>query len=85
MLTLFFGFFYPHTDKHLAVLSQLVFFLPHTDKHIVEVEYLAVLSQCTFNTQSIHIFGLVYYLSTVRISPFYIRCYTYGKQSFVLF
>ena len=32
-----------------------------------------------------HIFGLVYYLSTSRNSPFYIRCYTYGKQSFVWF
>ena len=36
-------------------------------------------------TQSIHIFGLVYYLSIFRNSPFYIRCYTYGKRSFVLF
>jgi hypothetical protein len=36
----------------------------------------------TFDTQSIHIFGLVYYLSTSRNSPFYIRCYTYGKRSF---
>jgi hypothetical protein len=34
-------------------------------------------------TQSIHIFGLVYYLSTFQNSPFYIRCYTYGKRSFV--
>jgi hypothetical protein len=33
-----------------------VFFCPHTDKH------LAVLSKHTFDTQSIHIFGLVYYL-----------------------
>jgi hypothetical protein len=39
----------------------------------------------TFDTESIHIFGLVYYLSTSRNSPFYIRCYTYGKRSFVLF
>jgi hypothetical protein len=31
------------------------------------------------------IFGLVYYLSTARNSPFYIRCYTYGNQCFVLF
>ena len=54
-------------------------FFPHTDK------YLAVLSQRTFDTQSIHIFGLVYYLSTARNSPFYIRCYTYGNQRFVLF
>ena len=36
-------------------------------------------------TQSIHIFGLVYYLSTSQNSSFYIRCYTYGKRSFVLF
>jgi hypothetical protein len=43
------------------------------------------LSKRTFDTQSIHIFGLVYYLSTSRNSPFYIRCYTYGKRSFVLF
>jgi hypothetical protein len=82
-LTLFFGcfflFFCLHTDKNIAVLSQLVFFCPHTDKH------LAVLSKRTFDTQSIHIFGLVYYLSTSRNSPFYIRCYTYGKRSFVLF
>ena len=35
-------------------------FFPHTDKH------LAVLSQRTFDTHSIHIFGLVYYLSTAR-------------------
>ena len=54
-------------------------FFPHTDKH------LAVLSQRTFDTQSIHIFGLVYYLYTSRNCPFYIRCYTYGKRSFVLF
>ena len=82
-LTLFFGcfflFFCLHTDKNIAVLSQLVFFFPHTDKH------LAVLSERTFDTRSIHIFGLVYYLSTSRNSPFYIRCYTYGKRSFVLF
>jgi hypothetical protein len=31
-----------------------------------------------------HIFGLVYYLSTARNSPFDVRCYTYGKRSFVL-
>jgi hypothetical protein len=52
-------------------------FCPHTDKH------LAILSKRTFDTQSIHIFGLVYYLSTSRNSPFYIRCYTYGKRPFV--
>ena len=56
-----------------------VFFFSHTDKH------LAVLSQRTFDTQSIHIFGLVYYSSTARNGPFYIRCYTYGNQCFVLF
>jgi hypothetical protein len=44
------------------------FFCPHTVKH------LAILSKRTFNTRSIHIFGLVYYLSTSRNSPFYIRC-----------
>jgi hypothetical protein len=55
------------------------FFCPHTDKH------LAVLSKSTFDTQSIHIIGLVYYFSISRNSPFYIRCYTYGKRSFVLF
>ena len=55
------------------------FFCPHTGKH------LAILSKRTFDTQSIHIFGLVYYLSTSRNSPFYIRCYTHGKRSFVLF
>ena len=80
MLNLFFGcfFFCLHTDKNIAVLSQLgFFFCPHTDKH------LAILSKRTFNTQSIHIFGLVYYVSTSRNSPFYIRCYTYGKRSFV--
>jgi hypothetical protein len=55
------------------------FFCPHSDKH------LAALSKHTFDTQSIHIFGLVYYLSISRNSPFYIRCCTYGKRSFVLF
>ena len=68
-----------HTDKNIAVLSQLGFFALNTDKH------LAILSKRTFDTQSIHIFGLVYYLSTSRNSPFYIGCYTYGKRSFVLF
>ena len=78
-LFLFLFCFCLHTDKNIAVLSQLIFFCSHTDKH------LAALSKCTFDTQSIHIFGLVYYLSTSRNSPFYIRCYTYGKRSFVLF
>ena len=72
-------FFCLHTDKNIAVLSQLVFFALNTDKH------LAILSKRTFDTQSIYIFGLVYYLSTSRNSPFYIGCYTYGKRSFVLF
>ena len=40
-------------------------FCPHTDKH------LAVLSQHTFDTQPIHIFGLVDYLSTARNSPIF--------------
>ena len=78
VLWLFF-FFCLHTDKNIAVLSQLGIFCPHTDKH------LGILSKRTLDTQSIHIFGLVYYLSTSRNSPFYIRCYTYGKRSFVLF
>jgi hypothetical protein len=40
------GFFFClHTDKNIAVLSQLVFFNLHTDKH------LAVLSKRTFDTQ----------------------------------
>ena len=74
------GFFFClHTDKNIAVLSQLGFFALNTDKH------LSILSKRTFDTQSIHIFGLVYYLSTSRNSPFYIGCYTYGKRSFVLF
>ena len=72
-------FFCLHTDKNIAVLSQLGFFALNTDKH------LSILSRRTFDTQSIHIFGLVYYLSTSRNSPFYIGCYTYGKRSFVLF
>jgi hypothetical protein len=37
----------------LNFVLWLVFFCPHTDKH------LAVLSKRTFDTQSIHIFGLV--------------------------
>ena len=81
-LTLFFGcffFFFVHTDKKYCSFIPVGFFCPHTDKH------LAALSKRTFDTQTIHIFGLVYYLSTSRNSPFYIRCYTYGKRSFVLF
>ena len=67
-------FFLSPYDKNIAVLSQLGFFALNTDKH------LAILSKRTFDTQSIHIFGLVYYLSTSRNSPFYIGCYTYGKR-----
>ena len=72
-LTLFFGCFFLVSilTKILQFYPSWVFFCPHTDKH------LAVLSK--------RIFGLVYYLSTSRNSPFYIRCYTYGKRSFVLF
>ena len=51
------------------------FFLPSYWQH------LAVLSKRTFDTQSIHIFGLVYYLSTSRNNPFYIRSYTYSWLS----
>ena len=51
-------------------------FCLHTDNN------LAILSQHTFDTQSIHIFGLVYYLSTAQISPFYVGCYSYGNQNF---
>ena len=77
----FFVFFVSILTKILQFYPSCFFFYPHshTDKH------LAVLSKRTFDTQSIHIFGLVYYLSTSRNSPFYIRCYTYGKRSFVLF
>jgi hypothetical protein len=46
----------------------------------LSVWHLAILSNRTFDTQSIHIFGLVYYLSTSRNSPFYIRCYTYMEN-----
>ena len=68
MLYFILWFFCPYTEFYPSC------FFPHTDKH------LAVLSQGTFDTQSIHIFGLVYYLSTARNSPFYIKCYTYGNQ-----
>jgi hypothetical protein len=74
----FFFFLSPYWQKYGSFIPA-VFFCPHTVKH------LAVLSKHTFDTQSIHIFGLVYYLSTSRNSSFYIRCYTYGKRSFVLF
>ena len=75
---LFLFFFCLHTDKNISFIPA-VFFCPHSDKHLV------VLSKRIFDIQSIHIFGLVYYLSTSRNSSFYIRCYTYGKRSFVLF
>jgi hypothetical protein len=71
---LFFGWFFflsPYWQKYCSFIPT-VFFCPHTDKH------LAILSKRTFDTQSIHIFGLVYYLSTSRNSPFYIWN---GKQS----
>ena len=77
-LTLFFVYFLVLILTNILEFYSSCFF-PHTDKH------LAVLSQHTFDTQSIHIFGLVYYLSAARNSPFYIRCYTYGNQCFVLF
>ena len=63
----------------VSILTKILQFYPSWFKH------LAILSKRTFNTRSIHIFGLVYYLSTSRNSPFYIRCYTYGKRSFILF
>jgi len=78
VLWFFFFFFVSVLTKILQFYPSCFFFCPHTDKH------LAVLSKRTFDTQSIHIFGLVYYLSTSRNSPFYIRCYTYGKRSFAL-
>ena len=77
-----FWFLVPKIYRLHFILFFFFFFffsLSHTDKH------LAVLSQRTFDTQSIHTFGLVYYLSTARNGPFYIRCYTYGNQCFVLF
>jgi hypothetical protein len=80
VLWFFFMFFFlsPCWQKYCSFIPAGLF-CPHTDNH------LAVLSKCTFDTQSIHIFELVYYLSTSRNSPFYIKCYTYGKRSFVLF
>jgi hypothetical protein len=56
------------SSDHMMTSDSFIpagFFCPHTDKH------LAILSKRTFDTQSIHIFGLVYYLSTSRNSPFY--------------
>jgi hypothetical protein len=71
-------FLSPYWQKYCSFIPAGLF-CPHSDKHLV------VLSKRIFDTQSIHIFGLVYYLSTSLNSPFYIRCYTYGKRSFVLF
>ena len=71
-------FFCLHTDKNIAVLSQLVFFA-------LILTNIWQFCPSVLLTQSIHIFGLVYYLSTSRNSPFYIRYYTYGKRLFVLF
>ena len=75
-LTLFFGcccivvfFLSPYWQKYCSFIPA-GFFLPSY------WQYLAVLSKRTFDTQSIHIFGLVYHLSTSRNSPFYIRSYT---------
>ena len=56
-LFLFLFFFVSILTKILQFYPSC-FFSPHTDKH------LAVLSKRTFDTQSIHIFGLVYYLGT---------------------
>ena len=65
---LWLGFFLsPYWQKYCSFIPA-GFFCPHTDKH------LAILSKRTFDTHSIHIFELVYYLSTSRNSPFYIRC-----------
>jgi hypothetical protein len=68
----FWLFLSPYWQKYCSFIPA-GFFCPHSDKHLV------VLSKHIFDTQSIHIFGLVYYLSTSQNSPFYIRCYTYGK------
>ena len=79
VLWLFFFFFFVSMLTKILQFYPSCFFCPHTVKH------LTVLSKRTFDTQSMHIFGLVYYLSTSWDSPLYIRCYTYGKRSFVLF
>jgi hypothetical protein len=55
----------------------LCFFL-HTDKH------LAILSLCTSDIQSMQIFGLVYYLSTVQTSPLHVSCYPYMETNVFL-
>ena len=62
-------FLSPYRQKYCSFIPA-GFFLPSY------WQYLAVLSKRTFDTQSIHIFGLVYHLSTSRNSPFYIRSYT---------
>ena len=76
LVVLFSFYLSPYWQKYCSFIPA-GFVCPHTDKH------LAVLFKRTFDTQSIHIFRLVYYLSTSRNSPYYIRCYTYGKRSFV--
>ena len=57
-LIFFFFFLSPYWQKYCSFIPA-GFFCPHTDKH------LAVLSKCTFDTQSIHIFGLVHFISGV--------------------
>jgi hypothetical protein len=73
-----------NTELLMNTLRNVVFSTKKAD-HRYSDKHLVVLSKRIFDTQSIHIFGLVYYLSTSQNSPFYIRCYTYGKRSFVLF
>ena len=51
VLWLVFFFFCLHTDKNIAVLSQLVFFWPHTFKHLAvcpSSSILLTLSQYTY-------------------------------------
>ena len=67
----------------VSILTKILQFYPSWFFFALIVTNIFCLS--VFFTQSIHIFGLVYYLSTSENSPFYIRCYTYGKRSFVLF
>jgi hypothetical protein len=50
-----FFFLSPYWQKYCSFIPA-GFFCPHSDKHLV------VLSKRIFDTQSIHIFGLVYYL-----------------------
>ena len=78
--------------KQKYMFNFILCFCLHTDKH------LAVLSQCTSDTQSIHtlslasspvlgrrihLFQLFYYLSTARTSPFYVRCCTYKMYMYM--